>query len=353
MFAHPLKGLGAALACGLIAVAAASAASGPPPPPKSPQGHMVTLVGAGGGLATPTSFAFGDAQVFEGDAGQETSKVPDGGVFLLRNGKARKLDGSLRYVSGLAWHGESLYVAGATILAGESSVTWQIQRWSGWNGTAFASQTPIYTGPKKFQGFDGIAFGPDGRLYAGVSVQGTNDNDHGPAATSPYLYSILTMTDAGKGLRVFARGMRQPWQIAFAAGSDSPFVSDLGQDKPTKLNPPDFVLKVHQGDNYGFPQCTQLVAANCTSYAKPFKVFPPHSDIMGVAIIDKTLYMTSFVGLHPTAKSHGGEVLSMPLSGGDITPVLTGFVAPTVGLGAHGNTLYVGETTGQVFSVHP
>jgi hypothetical protein len=36
-----------------------------------------------------------------------------------------------------------------------------------------------------------------------------------------------------------------------------------------------------------------------------------------------------------------------------VSPVLTGFVAPTVGLGAHGDTLYVGELTGQVFSVQP
>jgi len=313
----------------------------------------VTLVAAGGGLATPTSFAFGDGQAFEGDAGQETnSKPPNGGVFLLKDGKAHKLAGSPGYVSGLTWHEGSLYVAAGS-LTGKTSATWTIQKWSGWNGTAFASQKAIYTAPTRFQGFNGIAFGPDGRLYAGVSVQGTNDNDHGPADTSPYLYSILTMTDNGTGLKVFATGIRQPWQMAFAPGSKSPFVSALGQDKPGNLNPPDFVLKVRQGDNYGFPQCTGVVAKNCKGYAKPFKEFPPHSDIMGIAIIGNTLYMTSFVGLHPTPKSQGGEVLSMPLSGGKITPVLTGFAGPTVGLGAHGNTLYVGELTAQVFSVQP
>jgi glucose/arabinose dehydrogenase len=347
-----VAGLAATLACGLAATAAASGASGPPPP-KSPAGKKVTLVAAGGGLAVPTSFAFGDGQVFEGDGGKETSKVPNGGVFVLEDGKARKLAGSLRYVSGLAWHEGALYVAGGTITPGESSATFEIQKWSGWNGTAFASQKTIYTGLKKFQGFDGIAFGPDGRLYAGVALSGTNNNDHGPADTSPYLYSIVTMTDTGAGLKVLATGIRQPWQMAFAPGSDTPFVSDLGQDAPKNLNPPDFVLKVHQGDDYGFPQCTQIVAKACKGFAKPFQEFPPHSDIMGMAIIGNTLYMTSFTGLHPTAKSQAGEVLSMPLSGGTPTPVLTGFAGPTVGLGAHGNTLYVGELTAQVFSVQP
>jgi glucose/arabinose dehydrogenase len=334
------------------AVAGIANGAGPPPPPKSPTGKKVTLVAAGGGLATPTSFAFGDGQVFEGDAGKESSKIPNGGVFALKDGRASKVAGSPVFVSGLAWHDGSLYVAGGSV-AGKKSVTWQIQKWSGWNGTGFASRKAIYTGPAKFEGFDGIAFGPDGRLYAGVAVQGTNNNDHGPADTSPYLYSIVTMTESGTGLKVFATGIRQPWQMAFAPGSDSPFVSDLGQDAPAKLNPPDFVLKVSQGDDYGFPKCTQLVAKACQSFAKPFQEFPPHSDIMGMAIIGNTLYMTSFAGLHPTPKNQGGEVLSMPLSGGKVTPVLTGFAAPTVGLGAHGNTLYVGELTAEVFSVQP
>jgi glucose/arabinose dehydrogenase len=333
-------------------VAGTATGAGAPAPPKSPTGKTVTQVAAGGGLATPTSFAFGDGQVFEGDAGQETNKAPNGGVFLLAHGMAEKLAGSPGYVSGIAWHGGSLYVAAGS-LTGKNQATWTIQKWSGWNGTRFASQNAIYTAPEKFQGFNGIAFGPGGRLYVGVSVQGTNNNDHGPADTSPYLYSILTMNDNGTGLKVFATGIRQPWQLAFAPGSGSPFVSALGQDKPAKLNPPDFVLKVRQGDNYGFPQCTQIVPQKCKGYAKPFQEFPAHSDIMGLAIIGDTLYMTSFVGLHPTAKSQGGEVLSMPLSGGKITPVLTAFAGPVVGLGAHGNTLYVGELTAQVFSVQP
>ena len=72
---------------------------------------------------------------------------------------------------------------------------------------------------------------------------------------------------------------------------------------------------------------------------------------MGLAIIGKTLYLTSFSG--PGAKGPGGEVYSMPLKGGALKPVLTGFVAPTVGLGQHNGWLYVGELTGQVFRVKP
>ncbi len=217
-------------------------------------------------------------------------------------------------------------------------------------GTTFTKRQAIYTAPKKFDGFNGIAFGADGRLYVGVDVGLTDGNDHGPAKT-PYVYDILSIKSNGQGLKVFATGIRQPWQMAFPAGSSSPYVSDLGQDSGAK-NPPDFVLRVHQGDNYGFPSCNWTNAAKCTGFAKPFQVFAPHTDIMGMTIIGQRLYMTSFLGTN--GKGPGGEVVSMPLGGGALTPVAKGFVAPTVGLGVHGGSLYVGEVgPGLVFKVTP
>ncbi len=347
---RPLKVLAAMLACSLVPAAVAQAA-GPPPPPKAAGGKTVTQVAIGGGIATPTSFAFGKGQVFEGDGGSEKSKVPNGGVFVLKNGTGVKLAGSPMFVSGLAWHRGALYVAGGSV-TGPKSATFAIQKWSGWNGTKFASRKAIYTAPKKFQGFNGIAFGPDGRLYVGVDLGLLNGNDHSPATLSPYLYDILSMKADGSGMKVFASGIRQPWQMAFAPGSKNPLVSDLGQDKGAK-NAPDFILQVHQGDNFGFPGCNHLVAAKCNGFAKPYKKFSSHTDIMGMVIMGKTLYMTSFLGTKHPGKGPGGEVLSMPLKGGPVKTVLTGFVAPTVGLGGNAGTLYVGELTGQVFSVKP
>jgi glucose/arabinose dehydrogenase len=337
----------AASLLGTAGAAATATAAGPPPPPKAANGAKVTQVAIGGGLATPTSFAFGNGQTYEGDGGQETAKVPNGGVFVLKNGTGVKIANSPIFVSGLAFHQGALYVAGGSATA--AGVTFTIQKWTGWNNASntFAKQSVVYTAPKGFQGFNGLAFGPDGRLYVGVDVGLLNGNDHSPAKT-PYVYDILSMKPNGKGLKVFATGMRQPWQMAFAPGSKSPLVSVLGQDKGAK-NPPDFILKVHQGDNYGFPRCNWTKTAACKGYAKPFQKFSPHMDIMGMAIIGKKLYVTSFLGTNGKA----GEVLSMPLSGGKLTPVVTGFVAPTVGLGVHGKTLFVGELTGQVFSVTP
>jgi glucose/arabinose dehydrogenase len=323
----------------------ASGASAPPPPTAT-NGAAVQLVAAG--LNTPTSFAFGDGMVFEGDGGSSSSKgPPNGGVFVLKAGKATKVPGSPEFVAGLAWHDGALYVSGGSV-TGPTTQKWQLFVWSGWNGTKFTSQKAIYTAPAKLNGLNGIAFGPDGRLYVGVDVGLTDGNDHGPASTSPDVYDILSMSATGKDFKVFASGIRQPWQFVFPKGSAVPLVSDLGQDKGA-ANPDDFILKVHPGDDFGFPKCNQTAPPACTGFATPYMRFAPHDDIMGLGIIGSRLYMTSFGGIG--GKGPGGEVLAKPVTGGPLRLLVTGFVAPVVGLGVHAGWLYIGELTGEVFRV--
>jgi glucose/arabinose dehydrogenase len=335
----------AILASGLLA--ATARADGGPPPPVASNGAKVVQIAAG--LGTPTSFAVGEGSVFEGDGGNSQAGPPNGGVFLLKEGTATLIPGSPQFVAGLAWHDGALYGSGGSI-TGPTSATWQLFKWSGWNGSTFTNQQVIYTAPDSFQGFNGVAFGPDGRLYVGVDAGVLNGNDHGPDSLSPYLYEILSIKPNGQDLKVFARGMRQPWQLAFRAGSPSPFVSDLGQDADA-VNPPDFVLRVSAGQNYGFPTCNWTSAALCAGFATPYKFFAPHTDIMGLAIIGDRLYMSSFLGAG--GMGPGGEVLSMSLATKQVEPFVTGFVAPVVGLAQNAGNLYIGELTGQAFRVKP
>jgi glucose/arabinose dehydrogenase len=314
-------------------VSGAMATSGAP---SSTNGQPVQLVASG--LLSPTSFAFGDGAVFEGDSGG-SGKVPNGGIYLLSGGKATKVKTKLVFVGGLQFRGSTLYVSGAT-LAGKGPV-FQILAFKGWNGTTFTSQKAIYTAPKGFDGFNGLAFGANGRLYVGVDVGLTDNNDNGPASTSPYLYDILTMSATGGQVSVFASGIRQPWQMAFPKGSNSPFVSDFGQDKGAK-NPPDFVLRVKAGDNYGFPKCDWLKTSPCSSYTKPFKEFPAHSDVGGVVIAGGKLYLSEFGFAAPLRPA---EVVSLPLSGtGTAKPVVDDLPKgdSIVALGTDGTYLYFG-----------
>jgi glucose/arabinose dehydrogenase len=302
-----------------------------PRAPTATGGESVSLVATG--MRIPDSFAFApDGAVFAGDGGGDSAHPPRGGVFVLGDGSATRLSGSPYVVSGLAWHGTSLYISAGT----------QLLRWTGWNGHSFAHRAVIYSGPPGFPGFNGLAFGPDGRIYVGVTA--TTD-DHGPTSL-PYARDILSFTATGTDLRVFARGIRQPWQIAFPPGSEAPFVSDLGQDGGADVRRvPDFVLRVHSGEDYGFPTCNWVLS--CQGVATPWRFLAPHTDPMGLAIIAGRLYVSEYGDVRPTA------VVSIPLAGGPIRPVLTHFEQLVIGLAAHDGWLYVGDGDGNVFKVRP
>jgi hypothetical protein len=326
----------ALMVAAVTGVAGASAAPGAPAP-TTYQGAKVALYATG--PANLTSFAWLNGTMFAGDSGNSQT-LPNGGVDVIKNHIATKVSPpNVVFVGGLAVRRHVLYVSAGVF--GQTGFQAQILAWSGWNGTTFTHQKVVYTAPSGFQGFNGLAFAPNGRLLVGVDVGLLNGNDHGPASTSPDLYDILSMTTSGKNVKVFAKGIRQPWQMAFAAGDSKPFVSDLGQDSGA-TNPPDFILHVKQGQNYGFPTCNHTTGSNCKGDAKPFKFLPAHFDPMGIAVIGKTLYIGSFLGKNA---SSGGALYSMPITGGKLKPLVTGFPAATDALAAHSGALYVGGST--------
>ncbi|HWD65408.1 MAG TPA: hypothetical protein VG405_09560 [Solirubrobacteraceae bacterium] len=334
----------ASVVAAVSGVAGASAATGAPAP-KTYQGAKVAQYATGQGNLT--SFAWLNGTMFAGDSGNSQS-LPNGGLDVIKNHVVVRIPSPLVFVAGLAVRNHVLYISGAQF--GSQGPEFQILAWSGWNGATFTHQRVVYTGPQGFQGFNGLAFAPNGRLLVGVDVGLLNGNDHGPASTSPYVYDILSMNTSGKNVKVFAKGIRQPWQMAFAKGDSSPFVSALGQDC-TGANPcastappanvPDFILHVKQGQNYGFPKCNRTKGSPCKGYAKPFKTLRPHFDPMGIAVVGKTLYITSFLG----PKFQGGALYSMPITGGKLKPVVTGFPAGTDALAAHSGALFVGGST--------
>jgi glucose/arabinose dehydrogenase len=340
------------LSTGAFAAVLASAASAAPVPVPTPA-PGATLQQVAAGVSTPTAFAFGAGNVFVSDGTTPTGPAGPftGGVYVLKGGVATRLIGSPTVSFGVTWHDGKLFVSGATITP--RGPVGELLAWSGWNGTSFTKQKVLYTAPAGIL-LNGLAFGADGRMYVGVDVGLTND--HGPK--KGLLYDVLSLNAAGKDMKVLATGIRQPWQFAFPAGSSSPFVSNLGQDMPTKVanKSPDFILRVRKGQNYGFPKCSWVVVSKCTRYATPFKFLAPHTDPGGLGIIGNRLYLSEFGFVH-TAK-----VQSMPTSGGPLKTLLTGFAGESfIGLGTHGGWVYVGESVGgpigpgqaRVFRVKP
>ena len=331
---HP-RTFGAALLAALVAVVSlvivAPGGAAGPPIPKASNGNKVEVVGTG--VPTPTAFAFAGSTVFAGSGPNEQSGGP-GGLFTLAGGKATKVPNTPPIVFGLAWKSSKLYVStGPSIVALE-----------GWNGTKFAKEKVVYSNKSKaFAGFNGIAFGPDGRLYAGLSLNPKYDHSQNPYKPSQ---AVVSMTAGGKGLKVVAEGMRQPFQLNFPKGSKYPYVTVLAEDKGDVPN--DEIVVAEPGQNYGFPDCTWILPKQekaCEGFDEPAIFLPPHSSPMGIGSIGKTLYVSLFGG---TGK--GPEVVEMSEKG-QPRPLLTGFAAPVIALGINKGSIYVGDLTGSIYKV--
>jgi len=322
-----MPGVAVAALATSLAIPAAAGAQGPPPPTAA---NGATVKAIAHGINTPTSFAFHAHTVFVGAFGPEN--MSGGGVYRVRHGVAKRIKRSPHAVSGVAWHGRSLYVASNR----------KIVRMSRWNGRRFLRKKTIYAGPSNFDGFGGIAFGPDGRLYAGVVLNGNLDQK---PDTSPFARSVVSMTARGKDIKVVATGLRQPWQLTFVKGNPNPFVSVLADERtPT---PPDWIVNAKPGQNYGYPTCTQAVKKDCRGFAKPIALLQDHSSPMGIRAIGQTLYVALFGG----PGGNTPEVVTMNTNGKQVKPFLTGYVAPVLAVGARRGFIYTGDLTGTLYRV--
>jgi glucose/arabinose dehydrogenase len=290
-------------------------------------------------VETPTSFAWGGGTMFIGK-GPSLPDYGPGGLVSVTSGVATPVPNGPTDVYGLAWQDGSLYVStGPTIIA-----------LGGWNGTTFATDKTIYANSSPdFNGLSGIAFGPDGRLYVGLLAK-EPAYDH---AKDPYPLSqaIVSMNADGKDLRIVSRGLRQPFQLHFPAGSRYPYVSDLGQDEgaPDTI-PRDEVVVAKPGQNYGFPTCVWYPAQTklCRQFKKPLIFLPPHASPMGISSIGKALYVALYTGIGTS----GPEVVKIPTAGGRATPFVTGFSSPIIGLAVEGGYVYIGEQSGTIYRVY-
>jgi glucose/arabinose dehydrogenase len=326
-FRRPL--LAALTAAGTLAVASPALAGQAPPLPTAATGATVERIATG--LATPTSFAFSGDTVFAGVGPAERGNAPSG-VFTVANGSAKRVPGTPRVVFGLAWRNDRLFVS-----AGDRIISYR-----DWNGTRFGGSRIVRRANSKTPGFNGLAFGPNGRLYAGISLNPKFDKKRNPAR---YANTVVSMRGTGADLRIVARGLRQPFQLTFPAGATDPYVTDLSHD--TGRIPLDQIVVAKQGDNFGFPTCYRFQPTQCPRFDKPLVNLPRHSSPMGIGSIGQTLYVALFGGL----QARKPVVASLPVAGGTVTPFLSGFVAPVVALNTNAGFVYVGDLTGSLYRV--
>jgi glucose/arabinose dehydrogenase len=254
-----------------IVVAAVLAPSARAPAVKIvvPAGFKVSTFAAG--LEHPTAMAWGpDKRLY---ATEDTGRVVVAGrgsrkpIVVVRG---------LRTPLGLAWRERTLYV----------SEQGRLSRYA-FQSAALASRKVVVRGlPFGLHQQDNVVVGPDDRLYLGSgSTCDACRERHARSAT------ILSLKPDGSDVRVFARGLRNPFGLAFQPGTERLYASVNGQDKlgsKQHPEPAESVVLVHEGAFYGQPRCwpsyeKKQLAGRCRGVTAPVAYLEPHSSADGVA----------------------------------------------------------------------
>jgi glucose/arabinose dehydrogenase len=204
---------------------------------------------------------------------------------------------------------------------------------------------------------NGIAFGPDGYAYLAVGASA----DHGEVLNSdvqdvlhPWEASVLRISPDGSEIGVYARGLRNAYDIAWDAAGRL-FASDNGPD----FGPPDEFHQVLPGSEHGYPW---YVCDDCFPPPPDVSVIPPlHELIPHGAPTGITVYLAEqFPGYYSnifltlwSAFPGAQKIVRFSPGGEEMTDFATGFAAPIdVTVGPNGS-LYVADfATGIIFRIY-
>jgi len=325
--ARRAAGASIAIVGAILVPAASSGAAGLPPAPVGTAGNKVSLVARG--IPSPTQIAFAHGKVFVGSAGDEKTGK-GGGIWQISNGKVSHV--FTTPVFGVVYtHGALFASSGNKVLS-----------WTGWKRGAFAVKKVVFQRPTKdLQYLETMAVGPDGRLYMGSSDAG----DTGAIGTA-LSGRVLAINRDGSGLEQVAKGLRQPFGIAFLQGDPSPVVGNESDEG--KSNPPDYLVHAVKGSDFGFPKCqwASPSAPVCAGKTPPTVTLRPHASPTGLIGRGSTIYAAFFGG---TTKQ-GPEIRAYTAQG-QVSKQLVRSALPLIGVGLDGLWLYFGDVSGAIYRV--
>jgi glucose/arabinose dehydrogenase len=241
----------------------------------------------------------------------------DGVWFVGRPGaRPRHVVRGLRSALGLTWSGGRLYVA-AVVRRGASERA-RVFAFDHFDGRRFHHRHTVWRGPRLgVHRVGSIAAGPDGRLYLGIGSLA--DARRG---ADPRLAAVVSFDRRGRGTRVEARGLRNPYGLAFVTGRRWLLLSDNGRDRLGEGVPPDelnlLALRGHRRaiPSFGFPRCYDQGGAACRGTRAPLARLAPHAGVAGVA------YAPRFGCLGPSAfVAENGSSLRRRPTGSDVVRV--------------------------------
>jgi glucose/arabinose dehydrogenase len=190
----------------------------------------------------------------------------------------------LRAPLGLAWRGQSLFV----------SETGRLSRFTLRGSRLTGHRVIVRNLPFGEHQQDNVVVGPDDRLYLGSGSTCDACRERNPRSAT-----ILSLRPDGTDLRIVARGLRNPFGLAFHPGSNRLYASVNGQDKlgtKSRPEPAEMLVRVRQGAFYGWPRCwpsyaKKTLAGRCRGVTPPVAYLEPHSSADGLAFWRSDLFV--------------------------------------------------------------
>lgn len=256
------------LAAGVLLPGTASAQTGL----QIPSGFYAGVFASG--LPAPTAMALGpDGRLYVAEGGGQVVAIGPAGTSTIASGFATPL--------GLAWHGKTLYV----------SSTSEVSKLFPRKGYRSFWRKTIITGlPTGRHQNDGIAFHGTW-MYVGV---GSTCN--ACAESDPRSATIMRFHLDGSHAQVFARGLRNPYGLAFRPGTSKLYATDNGRDDYGNSVPDELNLIV-KGGHYGWPDCWgRGGGTKCGGTRAPVALLAPHSSSDGIAFYTGKTYPRSYRG---------------------------------------------------------
>lgn len=268
----------------------------------------------------------------------------DDGVYMIpkQGARALKVVTGLDDPLGIAWYENKLYVASVG----------RVDAFDGFNGKRFTQHTKILSGPLADGENNLLVMSPDGHFVMGI----TATCDH-CTPTTKWSGSIVSFLPNGSDLRLYARRIRAAFGLAFFPGTSDLFATMNQRDDLGAATPGDWLSLVHEGQDWGFPDCYEQGGAVCAGVPKPTAMLDKHAAVGGVAIV--TGQLGARIGtsaIVPEWNVAKVQRVALRSSGSNykasVTPFLTGMANPLAIALAPDGSLLVGDwATGTIYRI--